>query len=309
MRKTETSAVVLVVDDTPENLALLHDALDEAGYTVLVATSGESALQSVRRKRPDIILLDAIMPGIDGFQVAQHLKNDVSTQSIPVIFLTGLADTENVVNAFSHGVTDYVVKPIKPQEVLARIAAHLQRARHASQAHGALDQVDQASLTVDRGQRVILWATPQGKELFDKYFGIHPGPMLPAEFMQWLHRALQAVQEDRDIPVLMETEGSRLLGRIQVLDHENEILVLMREESEAIIVRSLQQRFNLTIKEAEVVYWMVHGKTNRQIGAILECSPRTVDKHVEHIFEKLGVETRTAAIGIVMKKVKFPSQS
>ena len=309
MKIPDKNAVVLVVDDTPENLALLHDALDEAGYTVLVATSGESALQSIGHRHPDIILLDALMPGMDGFQVAKHLKNDVSTQNIPIIFLTGLSDTENVVNAFSHGVTDYVVKPIKPQEVLARIAAHLQRARHFNQAHGALDRLDQASLTVDKVQKSIIWATPLGKELFDKHFGAQAEPALPNEFMQWLHRALQAVQEGRDIPVLMERGGSRLLGRIQVLDRENEVLILMREESQALIVASMQEKFSLTIKEAEVVYWMVHGKTNRQIGAILDCSHRTVDKHVEHVFEKLGVETRTAAIGIVMKKVKFPSQS
>ncbi len=309
MKFNPASEVVLVVDDTPENLALLHDALDEAGYTVLVATSGESALQSVQRNRPDIILLDALMPGIDGFQVAQHLKKDVATQNIPIIFLTGLSDTENVVSAFSHGVTDYVIKPIKPQEVLARIAAHLQRARQVRQAHGALDRLDQASLTVNRSRGEILWATPLGRELFTKYFGVHYEPALPPEFMRWLQRALQAAREGREFPILVETQEARLHGRIQELDQTDEVLVLMREESEAIIVRSLQQRFSLTIKEAEVVYWMVQGKTNRQIGTILESSHRTIDKHVEHIFEKLGVETRTAAIGIVMKKVKFPAQS
>ena len=309
MKLTSTREVVLVVDDTPENLAFLHDALDEAGYKVLVATSGESALQLIQRNHPDIILLDALMPGIDGFQVAQHLKNDVSTQGIPIIFLTGLADTENVLNAFSSGVVDYVIKPVKPQEVLARIAAHLSRARHVHQAYGALDHLDQASLTVNATLGKILWATPQGMELVSKYFGPDLESMLHPEFLRWLQHALQAVVEGRDVPVMKETQDVRLLGRIQKLDDDNEVLVLIREESEALIVRLLQERFNLTIKEAEVVYWMVHGKTNRQIGAILESSHRTIDKHVEHIFEKLGVETRTAAIGVVMKKVKFPSQS
>ncbi|MDP1898089.1 MAG: response regulator, partial [Sulfurimicrobium sp.] len=95
------SDIVLIVDDVPENLSLLHDALDEAGYTVLVATNGESALQRARQSRPDVMLLDAMMPGMDGFQVARAMKADFATQHIPVIFMTGLTETEHVVAAFA----------------------------------------------------------------------------------------------------------------------------------------------------------------------------------------------------------------
>jgi len=115
------SDVVLIVDDVPDNLAVLHDALDEAGYTVLVATNGESALQRARQSRPDVILLDALMPGMDGFEVARRLKTDFSTQHIPIVFMTGLTETEHVVAAFAAGGADYVTKPIRPQEVLARM--------------------------------------------------------------------------------------------------------------------------------------------------------------------------------------------
>ena len=123
------SDIVLIVDDVPENLALLHDALDDAGHTVLVATDGETALQRARQSLPDVILLDAVMPGLDGFEVARRLKADFTTRHIPIVFMTGLTETEHVVAAFAAGGADYVTKPIRPAEVLARIAAHVQNAR------------------------------------------------------------------------------------------------------------------------------------------------------------------------------------
>src|SRR5947207_7359466 len=93
------SEVVLIVDDVPDNLSLLHDALDESGYTVLVATSGEAALQRAAQALPDIVLLDAVMPGIDGFEVARRLKSRPDTAHIPIVFMTGLTETEHVVAA------------------------------------------------------------------------------------------------------------------------------------------------------------------------------------------------------------------
>ena len=91
------SDVVLVVDDVPDNLSVLHDALDESGYTVLVATSGEAALLRAAQAVPDIVLLDAMMPGLDGFEVARRLKAEAQTAHIPIIFMTGLTETEHLV--------------------------------------------------------------------------------------------------------------------------------------------------------------------------------------------------------------------
>ena len=97
------SDVVLIVDDVPDNLSLLHDALDEFGYTVLVATHGEQALQRAVQTLPDIVLLDAVMPGIDGFEVARRLKAEPKTAAIPIVFMTGLTETEHVLKAFQSG--------------------------------------------------------------------------------------------------------------------------------------------------------------------------------------------------------------
>ena len=89
------SDVVLIVDDVPDNLSMLHDALDEFGYTVLVAVNGEQALQRAAQAMPDVILLDAVMPGLDGFEVARRLKASPATAAIPIIFMTGLTETEH----------------------------------------------------------------------------------------------------------------------------------------------------------------------------------------------------------------------
>ena len=123
--------VVLIVDDVPDNLSVLHDALDESGYTVLVATNGEAAIQRAAQALPDIVLLDAVMPGMDGFEVARRLKARPDTAHIPIVFMTGLTDTEHVVRAFQAGGVDYVTKPIRAKEVLARMAVHVQGARQA----------------------------------------------------------------------------------------------------------------------------------------------------------------------------------
>ncbi|MEI8170299.1 MAG: response regulator, partial [Rhodoferax sp.] len=93
------SDVVLIVDDVPDNLAVLHDALDESGYTVLVATHGQAALDRAAQVLPDIVLLDAMMPGMDGFEVARRLKANALTSHIPIIFMTGLTETEYLVAA------------------------------------------------------------------------------------------------------------------------------------------------------------------------------------------------------------------
>ena len=98
-----TGNVVLIVDDMPDNLSLRHDALDVAGHTVLVATDGPSAIARAQQARPDIVLLDAMMPGMDGFEVARRLKAGPDTAAIPIIFMTALTETEHGVAAFAAG--------------------------------------------------------------------------------------------------------------------------------------------------------------------------------------------------------------
>jgi len=119
------SSVILIVDDNPANLDVLSDFLDDAGFEVLVAQDGESALDKVRYAPPDLILLDIMMPGIDGFETCRRLKNDAETADIPVIFTSALADTVDKVKGLSIGAVDYITKPFQQEEVLARVRLHL----------------------------------------------------------------------------------------------------------------------------------------------------------------------------------------
>ena len=160
------SATILIVDDTPGNLALLSDTLSEAGYRVLVATDGLSALEQIGYLQPDIILLDVVMPGIDGFDTCSKLKNDPATRTIPVIFMTGLSELDNLLQGFDEGAVDYLVKPVRPPEVLARVEAQLRQTRNLQRAEHGLCRSAFAALTFDR-KGVITWLTANATKLLE----------------------------------------------------------------------------------------------------------------------------------------------
>jgi DNA-binding NarL/FixJ family response regulator len=211
-------ATVLVVDDVPDTLRMLCDALQAEGYTVLVARSGEQALQRLEHLVPEAILMDAVMPGLSGFDTCQRIKAHPVWSAVPVVFMTGLSETADIVAGFEAGGVDYVVKPVRIEEVLARLATHVRNARMTRAA--------------------LLAAQPAASG-----------------------------------------EGS-------AADEQ------------------AQQRLDmaaLTPREVEVLSWLAKGKTNRDIADILGMSHRTVNKHLEHIYEKLGVETRAAAAALVSR--------
>jgi DNA-binding response OmpR family regulator/DNA-binding CsgD family transcriptional regulator len=312
------SDVVLIVDDVPDNLAVLHDALDESGYTVLVATHGEAALQRAAQALPDIVLLDAMMPGMDGFEVARRLKAAPRTAHIPIIFMTGLTETEHLVAALEAGGVDYVTKPIKPREVMARMGVHLGSARKARQdasqareARNALDAFGYASITVRARDGRLVWQTPLARELLASYFG-EPSPTAPETVQVWLRRQLAAERPADPLgepPRLSIEQGARRLTfrlHQQAGDSEGggDWLLVMREVSDAKIIESMSLAFKLTAREAEVLYWVVKGKINRDIADILGASPATVKKHLERVFAKLGVETRTAAAAMALNRIR-----
>lgn len=123
---TQPSCTILVVDDNPTNIQVLFDVLNESGYDVAVAKSGESALNRLQNYLPDLILLDVMMPGIDGFEACRHIKANERTRDIPIIFMTALSDAVDKVKGLSLGAVDYITKPIQYEEVLARVRVHLQ---------------------------------------------------------------------------------------------------------------------------------------------------------------------------------------
>ncbi len=286
---------VLVVDDTPETLSLLTDTLDQAGFVVLVATDGEAALDLVDQITPDLVLMDALMPGISGFETCKRLKRDKLLADLPVIFMTGLSETEHVLEGLGCGGVDYVTKPLVIEELLARIRVHLGNARLAHETRAALDASGRFLLATDRAGRV-LWCTPKARELL-------AGGLLPAAAIEQLLRMRRA---DARISArcIVTIAGRRLecsfmssLGADELLFRLTEVASSDGEPD------TLQRAFGLTSREAEVLLWISRGKANRDIGEILSISPRTVNKHLEQIFVKLGVENRAAAAASAVRSL------
>lgn len=289
--------IVLVVDDSADALSLINDTLEAANMDVLVALEGKQALTIAKRIRPDIILLDAIMPTMDGFETCRALKSDANLASIPVIFMTGLSDTDDIVRGLEVGGVDYLTKPIKPSELLARMKVHLNNARLTNSAQLALDSTGQHLMTVsDEGH--IMWATPQTYALLAK----------ARASTEWQQQALtqqlkQWLSHQPDIESRLPLIGLEypLSVRIISAKQDQERLLKLEDGRRPTGPNLLKQELGLTERESEVLNWLANGKTNREIAQILEMSPRTVNKHLEQIFPKLGVENRTAAAGIALK--------
>jgi DNA-binding NarL/FixJ family response regulator len=291
--------VALVVDDSPETLRLLTDALDGAGMTVMVAMDGAAAMRIVDQITPDIVLLDAVMPGIDGFETCRRLKREAGLSNVPVIFMTGLAETEHIVRGLEAGGVDYVTKPIVIEEMLARIRVHLANARLTQSARAALDVSGRFLLAVSR-QGKIMWATPQAQKLLSDNLAADANDelVLPDPMLQWLEQA-QKGKAGPKTPSMASFPNNEQI-RLQYMGQlgPNEFLLRLAKDSSTNTSAQFSSELGLTTREGEVLSWLSKGKTNRDIAQILGLSPRTVDKHLEQIYAKLGVENRTAAAAI-----------
>lgn len=297
MNTSNKSDIVLVVDDSPDALSLIHDTLETANMDVLVALEGRQALTIARRIRPDIILMDAIMPNMDGFETCRQIKADQNLASIPVIFMTGLTDTDDIVRGLEAGGVDYLTKPIQPNELIARMRVHLSNARLSNNAQSALDSMGQYLMTVT-ADGAIAWATPQTYALLAKARASSEwqSAELALQIRLWLAHQPELGNRLKltglDYPLSLKMMG---------LTEQEEVLLKLEDGDKPSGPALLKQELNLTDRESEVLHWIANGKTNREIAEILEMSPRTVNKHLEQIFPKLGVENRTSAAGMALK--------
>ena len=276
---------ILVVDDTPANLSLLLDALTEAGHEILVAESGRSALSLLEHTTPDLVLMDLVMPGLDGVATCRKLKERPACRDVPVLFMTATDEPAQKLHAFEAGALDYITKPVYPPEVLARISAHLQiRALQQSladelalriEAENALSQsLDRAVVLADASDRIV-FHTRLAADLLHKHFPAAPAGLLP--------------------PGLGLPGGALEVRRFAETGRTDLQLIVLEERGSPPGPAALLS-LGLTAREAEVLYWIAQGKSNPDIAVILAANVRTVHKHVEHIFRKLGVETRNAAM-------------
>ncbi len=282
--------IVLVVDDSPDTLTFMNEALEAAGFTVLVALEGQQAITIAKRIEPAIILLDAIMPNLDGFETCKRLKADGFTDT-PIIFMTGLSDTDSIVKGLEAGGVDYLTKPINPDELIARIRVHLSTARRTSSAQSALDTTGHPLFTADE-QGQILWATPGVKHLFatakanDQWLINKLAPQLSQWFSHNPSNSHCLKLKKLSYPL-----------EVQLVDNRNpqERLLKLIDSNQPSGAELLRLKLPVTERESEVLFWIANGKTNREIAEIIDMSPRTVNKHLEQIFRKLEVDNRTSA--------------
>lgn len=296
----------MIVDDAPGNLAVLSDALEEAGYRILVATDGLSALEQLQFAKPDLILLDVVMPELDGFGTCRQLKANPETRSIPVIFMTALSELDDLLQGFGEGAVDYLVKPIRHPEVLARVAAQIAQARAMQRAERALSHGSLATIALDNAAR-ILWLTPAARLWLAEYSGQDDCDELPKPLMDWVKKTLAIPDKTGTESFMAQRQRKRFTARMVHSPDSGELLLLLQDFATQWDIESLQQGLGLTVREAEILMWVAHGKTNRDVGEILGSSPRTVNKHLEHIFEKLGVATRAAAVATALDRIRILS--
>ena len=288
------AATILVVDDTAESLGFVTAALETAGMTVLVAGDGAAALASIAMLTPDLVIMDAMMPVMDGFEATRRIKADPKLAALPVIFMTGLTETEHVVRGFEAGGVDYVSKPIIVDELLARVRVHLGNARISRGAQAALDESGRPLLAIAASGQVR-WTTPGAAALLQ----IFPDG-LPVALAATLVRL--AEQDDRGM-LRHELGDSRLEFMLVARSSEDEWLFRIAEIRAGAEERLLARRHALTDREAEVLLWISRGKANREISEILGISPRTVNKHLEQVFAKMGVENRASAAAIAVRSL------
>ena len=282
--------VILVVDDALDTLRMLVDALAAEGYAVLVARDAEEALQRFEIAVPDGVLLDAVMPGQDGFALCRQLKATPPWSHVPILFMTGLSETEQIVQGFASGGVDYVVKPLRIPEVLARLATHVRNAQATRLAREAVDVAGMGAVVLD-GLGRVAWRSPQATRWLDEAFS--SADDVAEQTAAWLKAA--AAQGEATAPL---SAGRRLLARHMGQSGFSEATLLLSVATADTNAAPRQPEVPLTPRETEVLSWLAKGKTNRDIADILGMSPRTVNKHLEHIFEKLGVETRSAATAV-----------
>lgn len=295
MTQTAPPSTLLIVDDTPDNIAVLFDYLTDAGYNVLGCESGAAALETMSIEEPDLILLDVMMPGMDGLETCRRIKEMPAGRDVPVFFMTALGDPVDKVRGLEAGAIDYLTKPVYPEEVLKRICAHLEIRQLQKRLHEKNDHLDaalqrsilaekalenslaEALIVVRLPNYIIDYSTTQAKALISRLGG-------ERKLIDWLQNGETTRQTGDGATITLRRRDNSL----------EQILVTLDEQPPAATPNDLTS-LGLTPRETEILFWVAQGKTNPEVAMILEMQSCTVKKHVENFLAKLGVETRLAA--------------
>lgn len=306
---------ILVVDDTPANLAVLTDLLDREGYDVVVAGGGADALELLRSLTPAIILLDVVMPGIDGFETCRRLKREPRLADVPVFFITAQAEAFDRLQGFAAGAVDYITKPFFAEEVTARVRAHLQirelqselaqQLRRREEAEAQLAQSLDRAVAVVGPEGELQFCTLLARAMFERWFPDARPAQLPPAVTRWVAARWRGAAATPAVFRTASAQGEITLRLLADPIAPESALLLLDEQvaTSPLPLRAL----GLTAREAEVLHWLTEGKTYKEIGIILACEWRTVQKHAENIYQKLRVENRHGAAAIARAALGQPS--
>jgi len=252
MSSIKSKGIVLVVDDSADSLEMLNEALVNEGYTIFVAMDGQQAITIAERMGPDVIIMDAIMPNMDGFEACRQLKKNRELRDVPVIFMTGLSDSEDVLRGLNAGGVDYVNKPVNLDELTARLRVHLANSRLTRSARSALDEVGQNAFACDANGQYI-WCTSSARN-FISAAGINSEWLethLPEQIEAWLSHQPEK-NSYLNIKGLIKPLRIRYLGQ----PFPGEFLLRFVEDDEANVRATLREYYQLTDRESEVLYWI-----------------------------------------------------
>lgn len=275
--------IALVVDDDPDSLTMVSAALEEDGMSVIVARDGQTAIDLTARVNPDVILMDAIMPRMDGFETCRKLKQGNHPTHAPIIFMTGLTEPDDVLRGLTAGGVDYITKPVVVDELVARIGIHIVNSKLIQSARDAHDLSGRSLLAFD-STGALRWGSKMAMAAFE--MSVPDYEVLQAWLLNCARKPVSQIA-----PLVINHYDFRYVG----ISSSNEILVKFMQGKNETNEQILGRLLSLTGRESEVLYWLTLGKSNRDISAILGLSPRTVNKHLEQVFQKMGVDNRTSA--------------
>lgn len=271
--KFEKRYTILIVDDVPKNIELAANILQAKNYNITFATSGEAALEKVKSIDFDLILLDVMMPGMDGFEVCRLLKENSNTKDIPIIFLTAKSETENVVKGFELGAVDYVTKPFSTEELLARVKTHID-IRRKYEEKTRLEQ--QLFKQTESEQSAFRSAIEQELEQKKKELG-------SITLFYDLRSQLDKLIQDKS-PV----------ARMEIRHIKEMISNLFIDKSNQDFHKALKKEFpKLTIDDLRLCSYLKQRFLNVEIAEFLETSPEAVYTRKSRLRQKLNLEQDT----------------
>jgi len=271
MKKTR----ILIVDDTPENIQAAASILARQGYDIAFAEDGMSALEQVESVRFDLILLDIIMPDLDGYEVCRRLKKDPGTRDIPVIFLTVQDDTDSIVEGFKAGAADYVTKPFREPELLARIAAHLEISYNRKKLEKMVQQRTDA-----------LEAVMQIREEITE----REGEKIKANIYNRVFPLVETLRDTLRRPRQQECLNSISAGLDEILSEFSQKLIT--------------SGFDLTPAETQIAGLIREGKSSKHMADLLCLSENTIIFHRQNIRKKLGLTGRGRSLKAFLKSLE-----